>query len=389
MLPAVLLATLALFVVSLGYGVVVPLLPDLAGGRAATDEALLSAVYASYAATKIATQVPGGVWVDRAGPERPLRLALVAYVVSLSGFLVGSDLVWFSVVRAVEGAATGLIYPAAFALALRGADPAHAGRRLGTMVGLGTAGMLVGPALGGWLGVDDPRRPVWVALALTMPVLAWALLRRPAPAPAPRAGTVGDEVRRLAHVARDLAFVGVALPIAFNKLTFSSFQGLLPLYGPDHLGVGARGVTALFVLTGVAFAGAQPVGGWLADRMGPRRVIGAATLPLLGGLALQRAADGPWAFAAAYGLYVASASLVFAATLKHVTVAFGAKDTYGGLFGMVGTLTDLMTVIGPLLFLNLYAAVGENIGPWMAACGVPFVLGWARWSGRRPRVHEP
>ncbi len=381
-----LLATLALFIVSLGYGVVVPLLPDLAGGRAATDEALLSAVYAGYAAAKIGAQVPGGVWVDRAGPDRALRLALVAYVVSLFGFLVGSDLRFFTVVRTLEGAATGLAYPAAFALALRGADPAHAGRRLGTMVGLGTAGMLVGPALGGWLGVDDPRRPLWVAIALTLPVLLWALLRPSGPAPAPACTTVRAELGRLARVGRDLAFVGVALPIAFNKLTFSAFQGLLPLYGPDHLDLGPRGVTGLFIVTGVCFGAAQPVAGWMADRVGPRRLILAAVSPLFASLVLQRFADGPWTYGAAYAGYVATASLMFTATLKHVTVRFGSDDTYGGLFGMLGTLTDLMTIVGPLLFLNLYARVGADIGPWMAVCGLPFFVGWWIWGRRRPRV---
>ena len=84
-------ATLALFVVSLGYGVIVPLLPELAGGRGATDEGLLSAVYAGYAAAKIGCQVPGGVWVDRVGAEKVVRWALAAFTLSLAGFLLPGD----------------------------------------------------------------------------------------------------------------------------------------------------------------------------------------------------------------------------------------------------------------------------------------------------------
>lgn len=380
-----LLGTLALFVVSLGYGVIVPLLPDLAGGRAATDEALLSAVYASYAAAKIGVQVPGGVWVDRVGADRVMGIALVGYALSLVGFLFGGDLRWFTVVRGLEGAATGLVYPAAFALAMRGSDPLRTGRRLGTMAGLGTAGLLVGPALGGWLGETDPRLPVWVALAATIPVLVWALLRKAEKPGRAAERTVREEVRGLVVLARNLAFVALMLPIAFNKLTFSSFQGLLPLWGPDVLGVGTRGVTAYFILTGVCFGAAQPLAGWLADRVGARPVVLFAAAPMLAALGALAWITDPIAFGVAYGGYVAAASVMFTATMKHAARAFGTEDTYGGLFGMLGTLTDLMTIVGPLLFINMYAGVRADVGLWMAGIGVGFFVAYAL---RAPRTEE-
>ena len=362
---------------SLGYGVIVPLLPELAGGRAATDEAMLSAVYASYAVAKIGVQVPGGVWVDRVGPDRVMVVALVGYGLSLAGFLVGGDLRWFTVLRGVEGAATGLVYPAAFALAMRGADPGRVGRRLGAVAGIGTAGLLVGPALGGWLGAQNPRLPVWIALAAVGPVLAWAALRKAERPERAAERTVSDEVRGLVALARNVTFVALMLPIAFNKLTFSSFQGLLPLWGPDVLGVGTRGVTAYFVLTGVCFGAAQPLAGWLADRFGARPIVLVAATPMLVSLGALAWLDGPVAFGVAYGGYVAAASLMYTATMKHAARAFGTDDTYGGLFGMLGTLTDLATIVGPLLFLNLYAHARADVGLWMAAVGVPFFVAYA------------
>ena len=42
---------------------------------------------------------------------------LILVLVPLVGFLAGGDLWLFAAVRAVEGAATGLVYPAAFSLA--------------------------------------------------------------------------------------------------------------------------------------------------------------------------------------------------------------------------------------------------------------------------------
>ncbi len=383
MLAAMLLGTVALFVVSLGYGVIVPLLPELAGGRAATDEALLSAVYASYAITKIGAQVPGGVWVDRVGADKVLRLALVAYALSLAGFLLGGDLRLFTLLRGLEGAATGLVYPACFALALRGADPTTHGRRLGTMAGLGTSGLLVGPALGGWLAEPDPRLPVMVALAMTLPVIAWALVHRSEREAPAEPRLLSEEVSGLLRLARNVAFLALMLPIAFNKLTFSAFQGLLPLVGPDQLGVGTLGVTSLFVVTGLCFGAAQPLAGWLSDRVGARPVVFVGALPLLLCLVAQSFTTGIWSYGFAYGGYVFAASLMFTATMKHAAAAFGTDDTYGGLFGMLGTLTDLMTIVGPLVFINLYATVGPMIGVCMAVAGLPFFGAYFIYSSRK------
>ena len=383
-------ATLALFVVSLGYGVIVPLLPELAGGRGATDEGLLSAVYAGYAAAKIGCQVPGGVWVDRVGAEKVVRWALAAFTLSLAGFLLPVGLEAFTVVRAVEGAATGLVYPAVFAMAARG--PAEgAGKRMGLVAGGGTSGLLVGPALGGLLAPIDLDLPVLVALIVSAGLTLTLVFWRPAPPASSGAGagaeverpaTAGEAFRELARLARNVAFLALMLPIAFNKLTFSAFQGLLPLVGPDAYDLGSRGVTLLFVLTGVVFALSQPVGGFLADRFRARSVALFFTPPLLAALVGMAFASSATLFAVAYGSYIGASSIIFTATMKHAATAWGSDDTYGGVFGLLSTLTDTMTIVGPLLFINLYAALGGGVFWAMAAVGLPFALAYALW-GRR------
>ncbi len=385
------LSALALFVVSLGYGVVVPLLPQLLAGRGApsadaSGAPAISIVYALYAAAKISAQVPGGAWVDAAGGQRVLRAALWLFCLSLLGFLFPLGVGWFALVRALEGAATGLVYPAVFALVLQSAGEARAGRRIGMVVGLGTSGLLVGPALGGWLGAREGlppflsagRLPVLVALCAALGIAVWSqLATRPTPpSPGPQTRrTVLAELRTLWGLARDPGFLGLCLPIAFNKLTFSAFQGLLPLHGAA-LGLGTRGVTLLFALTGVIFGAAQGLGGVLVDRFAPRTVALCLTPPLLLALCGAALADGPVPFGVYYGGYVAASSVIFTATLKHTARAYGTDDTYGGVFGVLGTLTDLMTIFGPLLFLNLYPAQGAGVFASMALCGVPFAVGF-------------
>ncbi len=101
----------------------------------------------------------------------------------------------------------------------------------------------------------------------------------------------------------------------------------------------------------------------------------------LRGLArLRRHRAGPpgaTSFFVAYGGYVAASSIVFAATTKHAALAFGTADTFGGLFGLLSTLTDLATIIGPLVFLNVYARSGAGLFLVMAAVGLPCALAFA------------
>lgn len=350
---------------------VVPLLPELAGS---SDAALLSVVYAVYAAAKIGAQVPGGAWVDRAGGRRVLLIALSLFTLSLLGFCAGGSLRFFALVRAVEGAATGLAYPAVFALTLYGSADNRAGRRIALVMGVGTSGLLVGPALGAALAPHGARVPVLVAFAasLALTVVCFARVRRTPRPERPR--TLRAEAHAIALLAADVAFLGLCMPIAFNKLTFSSFQGLLPLHGPQALGLGTRGVTGLFVLTGVCFAAAQAAGGALVDRFPARSVALALTPPLLASLALMAASRSAAGFTLAYAGYVASSSIIFTAVLKHAARTYGTDDTYGGIFGVLGTLTDSMTIVGPLLFLNLYPLLGAGVFLAMAAAGLPFAL---------------
>jgi MFS family permease len=381
----VLLPILSLFTVSLGYGVVVPLLPELSGGAARVTPGTVSLVYATYAAAKISAQVPGGVLTDRRGGARVLALALPLFTLSLAGFLWNGGPAWFALVRAVEGAATGLVYPAVFALVARGGEQGS-GKRIGLAVGLGTSGLLLGPVLGWALSPIALRAPVWAALGVAAVLSAWVALKPPESAVASAPRTLQGELRQLGALGGNGAFLGLMLPIAFNKLTFSAFQGLIPLHGP-RLELSLREVTALFALTGVVFGAFQAIGGILTDRISPRVLVLALSGPLLVCLAALASAHGGTAFTMAYAGYIALSSVIFTATLKHAARAFGTEDTYGGVFGVLGTLTDLMTVVGPLLFLGVYGAWGADVFLLMAVIGTPAALGYALLSrSQAPRL---
>ncbi|MBX7098324.1 MAG: MFS transporter [Myxococcaceae bacterium] len=365
------LSALALFAVSLGYGVVVPLVPSLTGGAGGLG---LSLVYSLYSAAKIGTQVPGGVWVDRVGARRIMVVGLSLYCVSTLALLVPGPVWWLVGVRVVEGVATGLVFPAVFARVFAVRGPGQ-GTSLGIVGGVGSSGLVVGPVLAGLLGPRDVRLPVAVAAAIALLTLVLVVLERGAPAAPAQVRTLSDELGQLLRLARQGAFVGVMLPIGFNKLSYTALQGVLPLHAQAHVGLALPQVTLLFAAMGVTFALAQPLGGFLADRFPVRPLVSLCAPLSMASLAAMSFAPGPWSYAAALVGYILGSSLVFAVVMKHAADTFGG-DALGGLYGVLGTLTDTMTVLGPLLFVTLYASAPELTHLAMALTGVLFVAGF-------------
>jgi DHA1 family chloramphenicol resistance protein-like MFS transporter len=370
----VILAIVVLFLVSLGQGVTLPLLPAMAQSGSG-EASVLGVVYASHGAARIVIQPFGGVWVDRAGGQRVLTVAACLYAAALAGFFFTSSAEEMLVLRIATGMATGLAYPAVFALSIETVPPERQGRRMSLVLAMGTSGMVVGPVLAALLSPRGLRLPLSLALTPAVVVavgLVFAQVFAKKPPETRAVRNLGDELRAMRGLFLDVALLAAVIPVAFNKLTFSAFQALLPIHGKEVLGLGHRGVSLLFLATGVTFAAVQPLGGWLADRFHPRTVSLALTPVLLFILvSMSLVPSTPFApFVVAYVSYVAVSSLIYIATLKLVTRTHGSPGRYGGLYGSAATLTDPWTVVGPIVFMNAYAGARNRTFAIMAGVGL-------------------
>lgn len=375
----------ALFVVSLGYGVIVPQMPQLLGSD---DAGLLSVLFVGYAAAKLAFQIPGGALADRLGAARVVRWALVGFCLSLVPFAFAVPAWALVVARAVEGACTGLIYPAVLSLAA--ALPGdRRGTNLGVIAGIGTGGFLLGPAVAALLAPTwGPRVPVGVALALALAVtVAFGASRAEAgPVVAPRA--LRAELDQLRAHLGSAAFVARTLPVAQNKLAYTALQALLPLHGAAVLGLGSRGITLLFVLTAVGFGLGQPLGGLVGDRVPPLRAIAVLSFVVPSALVALAAVTTPVGFVPIFAVWLLAASMIFALSIQQLAADVGGTRGAGLSFGVFQTLSDLATIVGPPMFLAIRAALerhgagGQVFAAMAAVCAALLVAGAI--GSRRP-----
>ncbi|MFI6586103.1 MFS transporter [Embleya sp. NPDC050493] len=194
------------------------------------------------------------------------------------------------------------------------------------------------------------------ALALAAYAVPAAVLLRDAPGRTAPTEPLG---RRLAATARlgITRQASVLYAVAFGG--YVAFSVYLPTYLKTGYGLDqadAANRMAGFVLVAVAM---RPVGGWLSDRVGPTRVLGAAMAVVVVGAAVQAATPtlapvGTVAFLTMAAALGAGSGATFA-----LVALLSPANMVGSVTGMVGAAGGLGGFIPPLVMGTIYGATGS------------------------------
>jgi MFS family permease len=165
----------------LGLGVIIPV-RALYAREVGLSLAGIGAMASSFLLFNTLGQIPFGWLTDRIG-RKPLIAAGIAVEVVIAILYVLVSEPWtFIVLRAAEGAAAAAITPAARAYIADVAPPARRGEAFGLLGAAFSGGILIGPAIGGWLTALAGFQVAFVVSAagrLLALLLVLALLREP------------------------------------------------------------------------------------------------------------------------------------------------------------------------------------------------------------------
>src|SRR5579871_4072793 len=136
---------LSAFSFNLGYGIVIPILEELAHRCGGTVESPDKAVAFTAMAgalmlfnfAKILGEVPGGILSDRVGDRLILGTSLLVYCVSVVLLIGARSYFPFEFARSIEGFATGISYPAMTSILLRHSPQSKLGRNMSIALGVG------------------------------------------------------------------------------------------------------------------------------------------------------------------------------------------------------------------------------------------------------------
>jgi MFS transporter, DHA1 family, solute carrier family 18 (vesicular amine transporter), member 1/2 len=354
MLPsrrALLVTALAVATDTFVYGLAVPVLPTLAAAEGVGD-AGLGLLFASYAAALLVATPAVGVWVDRAGPRRPLFVGLLALAGATLAFAFARGFAWLMAARALQGASAAVTWTAGLALLAATHAPAERGRAMGAALGAMTAGTLLGPPAAGLLFERvGPRAPfvLGAAVAAADAVLRLALvppLPHAPPSESPRAALLRPgAATMLGACAAGAMTLGFFEPVVGAELTRAH---------------GAFAVGLSFGVATLASSVAFPAAGRLADRFSPASVA-AASLAFAGAAAVALGrAHGVAATTAGLSFVAIGVAGVLAPTATLAAQVAEASDppAYGAVYAAYNVAYALGLFAGPALGGGLASLLG-------------------------------
>lgn len=166
----------ALAVVSLGFGLLAPIVPQLAANLGMSPGEM-GGIFALFSVAFVLALPPAGYLTDRIGRKTMLvsGILVFGFTTLLMAFI--TDAFQFAVLRALEGVGAAMTAPSAFALVI---DLVPAEKRATAMGIEGTAqtlGILGGPAIGGFVaGEINFYYPFYVGAALSFVCCALVLM---------------------------------------------------------------------------------------------------------------------------------------------------------------------------------------------------------------------
>jgi predicted MFS family arabinose efflux permease len=271
----VLVIGVVVFVDTMFYAVIAPLLPGLAH-ELRLSKLSAGVMTASYPVGMLLGSIPGGLLAARAGPRVTVCTGLALLACSTLAFAFLHDAAALDVARFIEGFGGACSWSGGLAWIVAATAPGRRGALIGRALGTAIGGALFGPVIG-TIASATGRPLTFGALAVVVGVLLVLTGRLP--------GDHATSEQGLGSVTAALRRPGMATGMWLMAVPAIA-SGMINVLGPlrlHDLGAGAAAIGATYLAAAGIEAAIAPVIGSLSDRRG-------RLLPLRFGLAASTAA---------------------------------------------------------------------------------------------------
>jgi DHA1 family multidrug resistance protein-like MFS transporter len=345
----IIILSAALVLVTLGFGMVIPLFPfyiEALGGRG-TALGLLIAIAA------LMELLLGPVWgnlSDRIGRKPVLIIGLFGYAFS-SLFMGLSTKLWMLFAgRALSGVLSSATMAAALAYIGDSTSEEDRGGGMGVLGAMSGLGIILGPGFGGWLAADALSTPFFVSAGLSLLTVCFALLLLPESLPPAARLHITRDVQRLrvSTLWHALAGpIGIVFFILFlASFGLANFEAVFGLYALEKFNYGPEQVGMILTVVGLVSTAGKLFTGVLTRRWGDVSIIKVSLLTGSLGYLVLLAANTYLTVLLATGFFILSKTFLRPSVLSLISKR--AEGGQGMSMGLSNSFMSLGRIVGPI-----------------------------------------
>lgn len=358
---------LTVFIDTVGFGIVLPLLPYFAE-RYGAQPGIIPLLATVYSFTQFLMAPVWGRLSDRIGRRPIILMTLAGIVLGYLWLSVAGSLLMLFLARAFTGAmaANAGVLHAYVADVTTVQDRARGMGRMGAAHGLG---FVMGPAIGGLLAGSDPANPnlqlpflIAAALSAIALGIGWFQVRE----------TVSEQTRQFARNrvgTRLTAFrdalgrpqLGLLLMLLMmTPFVFAGVESVFVVWSNHQLGWGPAENGWLYAFMGVVAVTVQAlVVGRLARWIGEHRAVRVGAVMIGAGVVILPFMTGYWGLCVAFLLIVGGVCINNPSLNSLISQQVGEEER-GRMLGISQSCSALARIIGPVWVGFAYATFGPD-----------------------------
>lgn len=373
----------------LSQGVIIPVFPTLVKSLANTDDggaAQITGLFgAAWALMQLIFAPIFGALSDRFGRRPVLLVSMFGLAIDYVIMALAPNIGWLFVGRVLSGI-TSASGAAAGAYVADVSTPDNRARNFGRFQAAANAGIVLGPALGGFgafVGITDPRAPFWVAAGLATLNGLYGLFMVPesltpdrrAPFRWASANAWGSLVMLRSYP----GLFGLALVIFLGQFAAMSFNSVFQFYTHLRFNWGPAEIATLLIVLGLgSIVVSSVLAGISAKRLGERGSVLLGVAIQFSGYLFLGLAPTQELFWAAVGVIILS-GIYFPSIQSMMSDKVGV-DEQGRLAGAMSIFFGITGLAAPVVFTSAFAwSVGP--GKSFGVPGLAFLIGAAILAG--------
>jgi len=384
--------TFVLFVMMLGYGIIIPIFPFYieSMGAGGTELGLLTA---SYAVMRLIFGPIWGGFSDRFGRKPILLIGILGYVITMVWFGLANTLWMLFAARILSGILSSATAPTTMAYIADSSPENERGGGMGLLGAAGGIGTIIGPAMGGFLASTSLSTPFFIAAGLALLSLILAVIFLPESHPVSADSEEKEKIIDL-QIWRQVIFspVGSLFVLTFistcGLMIFASVFGLYGLrrfdYGPEQVGIIMMVLGLVSALTQGLLAGPA------TNKWGDELIIKIglfATAVIFGLMLLANTFLTVLITTAFFALVVSIQSPALLSLTSH-----RATVPQGIAMGLSNSFVSLGRIVGPILG-GIVLDVNLNL-PYLSGAGFMlfgflFSLMWIKSEAPQQKIVDP